>query len=77
MKTWAVARSQTQNTSAVHIEDYEGWWLSSCRGSVAMAAQAMQKCPGFDSWQLLAFSLFCLITSEFISIALTCILTYV
>ena len=41
-------------THAVHIEGCsEAWWLSSCRS--ALAAQA--KCPGFDSWQLLAFSL--------------------
>ena len=37
--------------SAPHIEDCEGWWLSSCHSSGrALAAQA--RCPGFDSRRL-------------------------
>ena len=43
---------------AVHIEDCEGWWSSSCHGSAAESTgDSSQRCPGFNSCQLLVFSL--------------------
>ena len=59
--TWVGARCATEafsTTSAVHIEDCEGWWLSGWSGSVILVAQArdvLGSTPGFNSWQLLAF----------------------
>ena len=40
-------------------EDCEDWWLSGCRSSVAEHwLHKPGRCLGFDSWRLLAFSLF-------------------
>ena len=45
-------------TCTVHVKDCEGWWLSGCRSSMAEHCTAAQaRCPRFDSWRLLAFSL--------------------
>ena len=41
----------------IHIEDCEGWWLSSCRGSVAEHWWLKSEVSWFNSQQLLAFSL--------------------
>ena len=43
-------------TCVVHIEDCEGWWLSSCRSSVA-EHWLYKPGGGFDSRRLPAFSL--------------------
>ena len=55
---WVVFLRASTASTAVHTEDCEGWWLSGCRGSVAEHGSSSQRCPGFNSWWLLAFSLY-------------------
>ena len=52
------ATEALSTTCAVYIENCEGWWLSDCHGSVASTGGSSQRCPGFHSWRLPAFSLF-------------------
>ena len=60
------------HTCAVQIEDCEGWWLSSCRSSVAEQARY----PGFDSRWLPAFSLSIFVSSHLnFSLKLQCMVT--
>ena len=47
------------STCAMHIEDCEGWWLPGCCGS-------SQRCPGFDSQWLPAFSAFSVFASQYL-----------
>ena len=49
--------AKTEENERVHIEDCEGWWLSGCCGSVAEHWRLSQRCSGFHSRQLPAFSL--------------------
>ena len=66
-------------TCAVHIEDCEGWWLSSCRGSVA---EHWRLKPEVSWVRLLViagfftFLYFRLITSKFIYSATTMVEYY-